>query len=46
VDARPFARFLQQQHRYGWLIWSHVVSQCNGLHNICHYAGYNQTSGR
>jgi hypothetical protein len=20
VDARPFARFLQQQHRYGWLI--------------------------
>jgi hypothetical protein len=47
VDARPFTWFLQQQYRYGWFIWSYVVSQCNGLHsNICHYEGYNQTSGQ
>jgi hypothetical protein len=47
VDARPFTWFLQQQHRYGWFIWSYVVSQCNGLHIIiCHCEGYNQTSGR
>jgi hypothetical protein len=37
VDARPFARFLQQQYKYGWFIWSYLVSQFNELHNrMCH----------
>ena len=33
VDARPFAWFLQQQYKYGWFIWSYLVSQFDVLHN-------------
>lgn len=37
----------KKQYKYGWYIWSYLVSQFNEMQNkICHFQGYNQRSGR